>query len=312
MPKKTAPPSGSPDSQARAVAEAVEHAWHRAHGHGRLEVPASVVAGLALLGPPPEQRAAVADHISALNVEEFAGFMRGQWACFIGLRPDLANPVWPLAEVWHGEHPITGPALEAAPAVARAALAAGQLHLTGGRHTRWEIDLLGVLLTTMRGPTSASARGQYYTPGHVAESMAALLLTGIKPGKTVYEPTVGTGGMLRAAAQVMRSRGIDPASMVWAATDVDPLALACAAVNAALWELGNNVLLTVSDGLAEPAEQAIERARAQRAETLGLARRLHEYREVVTAFHGARRLLDELTATSSDDGAADDGEEAGE
>ncbi|GAA1122478.1 hypothetical protein [Nocardiopsis composta] len=50
-------------------------------------------------------------------------------------------------------------------------------------------------------------------------------------------------------------------------------------------------------------------AQAQRTETLGRARRLHEYREVAAAYYDARRLLDELATAPDPDG--DDGEGAG-
>ncbi|WP_017626865.1 N-6 DNA methylase [Nocardiopsis chromatogenes] len=285
----------APEHRAKAIADAVESAWHSAHGHGRLEVPASVVAALSFLAPPPDRRAEVADRITALDTEQFTELIRQQWEDFVCTRPDLTTPAWPLLEVWHGQHQATDAVREAARAAGRAAIAAGQLELTGIRETRWEVDLFGVLLTTMRGTKSAAARGQYYTPAPVADAAASLLMEDLDKAPWVYEPTAGTGGMLRAAAQTMRNRGRDPASAVWLATDIDPLAVACAAVNSVLWELGPNVLLTVSDSLAEDLDTALERAIGQRNETLAIAERLRKYGEVAEAFQAAHDLLNRNT-----------------
>ncbi|GAA3745280.1 hypothetical protein HDA32_005131 [Spinactinospora alkalitolerans] len=291
------PPHPDVDQHAHAIAEAVDAAWHRAHGYGHLEVPASVVAALSLLAPPVEERDAAADHITGLSTEEFAAFMRHQWAAFINLRLDLINPVWPLAAVWHGEHAITGTTVDAARSAACAALTAGQLHLTGDRETRWETDLFGVLITLMKGRNARAAHGQYYTPSPIAQLMSHML--GIADGETIHEPAAGTGGMLRAAAQVMREQGRSPASAVWVANDVDALAVACLAVNAVLWELGTHVVIGVGDTLTE---EWMKRAPAQRAETIRIADDMRRLRQMTHAFEPAQRLTDTVAHEQGDTG----------
>jgi len=69
---------------------------------------------------------------------------------------------------------------------------------------------------------------------------------------SIAEPAAGTGGMLRAAAQVIREAGHDPAEMLWVANDIAPLPVACMAVNCHVWGLGHGVVLGTANSLAEP------------------------------------------------------------
>ncbi|PSK89950.1 N-6 DNA methylase [Murinocardiopsis flavida] len=285
------------DEHAHAIADAVDTAWHRAHGYGHLEVPLSVIAALAFLAPPFNQRGAVAVEISGMESAAFAAFMRRQWRGFVTLRPDLLNPAAPLLLVWHGEHPITGTTLDAARGAARAALQAGQLHLTGDRETRWQVDLFGVLLTLMKGRNAKGAHGQFYTPSPLAHLMAAML--GIAAGETIHEPAAGTGGMLRAAAQVMREADRDPATATWVANDIDPLAVACLAVNAVLWELGPRVVIGVGDTLSD---EWITRALAERAETIQIASDMRRLQQMRHAFGLLQRRTDSTAHQQPDEG----------
>ncbi|GAA1748601.1 N-6 DNA methylase [Streptomonospora arabica] len=263
-------PYGRPDQHATAIAETVDDVWHRAYGHDDLDVPVSVVAVLAMLAPPPPKRDDIARRVIALDVEEFADVMRTQWAIYLNARPDLANRVWPLMRLWHGEQAAHGTALHAAKRVADAALTKGQLHLTGDSELRCATDLLGKVLTLLRGRKAAEAHAVFYTPAPVTEMMACSLGTP-EEGDSVHEPTAGTGGMLRAAAQNMRSAGRDPATVTWAAVDLDELAIACLAVNVVLWGLGPRVLLGVGSVLTD---DWMHRAEAERRETLDLAQQV--------------------------------------
>lgn len=85
----------------------------------------------------------------------------------------------------------------------------------------------------------------------------------------VHEPTVGTGGILRAIATAMRATGRDPGTVTWVGADTDPVAIGSASVNAVLWGLGHKVLLGVADTLTD---HWITRAAAQRRQCLNLAR----------------------------------------
>ncbi|WP_150236388.1 N-6 DNA methylase [Nocardiopsis quinghaiensis] len=268
----------TPDAHAHAIADAVDTAWHRAHGYGHLEVPLSVVAAFAFLAPPPHEREAVTVWAAGLGRDEMRRFVRTQWTAFLNARPDLANPIAPFALVWHGDRQLSDQALRGAHDVARSAVRTGLFDLTGDADIRRSVDLFGVLLTVMKGRNVQSAQGAFYTPGHIADLLSSQSL----PSGTdsVFEPTVGTGGMFRAAARTMRERGEDPACATWVGIDVDPLAIACAAVNAVLWELGSGVVLGVGDSLSE---DAVIRALAQRDETVRTAHHVRIMRRTLDA-----------------------------
>lgn len=186
-------------------------------------------------------------------------------------------PVFPLATVWHGDTPVSAQARQGAHEAARAALAAGLFDLTGDTDRRHDVDLFGVLLTVMKSRTAKAAYGAFYTPTHIADLLAHLTLSGPQPVESVHEPAIGTGGLWRAAAQAIRDHGHDPARVLWVGADIDPLAIACAAVNAVLWGLGPRVLLTVGDTLTD---DVITRAHAQREEALHLAREVRRARRL--------------------------------
>ena len=58
--------------------------------------------------------------------------------------------------------------------------------------------------------------------------------------------------MLLGAATHMRSLGMDPGDYIWVANDISPVAVACLAVNAFLWQLGQQVIFGVANSLADP------------------------------------------------------------
>ncbi|GAA4935758.1 hypothetical protein GCM10023224_15670 [Streptomonospora halophila] len=279
-----APPTGSIHSYAARIAEAVDETWHNDHGHGDWQVPVSVVATLALIAPPPDKRDRAAAQVAALDNDVFTHLMRAQWGQFVNARPDLITPAWPLVSVWDGENAITGPTVRAAQRVAKAALQRGLWHLSAEPELRCSLDLLGHVLTTLRGRKAATAHSAFYTAPGVADAMAHML-GAPEEGTQMHEPTAGTGGMLRALAQAMRHHGRDPATVTWAAVDVDPLAIACLAANALLWGLGPRVLLGVGDILTD---DWIAAAEAQRRHTLDLAGHIRRDKAMLQA-------LDRLT-----------------
>ena len=82
---------------------------------------------------------------------------------------------------------------------------------------------------------------------------------------------MGSGGMFRAVAASMRARNLDPTTVAWVGNDVDPLAVACAAVNSLIWGLGRDVTVWCANSLSADAEGDYDRARAGRRELLELA-----------------------------------------
>ncbi|ONH34195.1 MULTISPECIES: N-6 DNA methylase [Protofrankia] len=281
-PPETAPPD------LMTLVEAIARAWHRAHRSAPPEIPLSTVAALALLAPPPGQLTETADLIRGLDSERFRRFLRSQWSIFVRVRPDLLAAAWPLVRPWLGAEPLDTATVDAARQVAHAALDAGQLQLTGTARRR-DIDLFGPLLVELRADGARLASGQFYTPADIADTLAAVVMHSAAPGNSVMDPAVGTGGLFRAAAQMLRAHGTDPASLLWFGGDVDELAIACAAVNAVLWELGRHVVLAVGDSLTDNWQDA---ALAQRHEILQIVEHLRAAAFAAELIGTVTRLVD--------------------
>lgn len=260
-------PGGRPHEHVSRLADRVVECWYGHHGGHDLEIAISVVAALYLLDVPREMRQEVVDDSARRGPEQFPHAMRELWSKFMRGRPDLVNPVWPLVGPWFDEErPIDGQKLIAAKAVADAAL---RYDVLGFEHNREDVDLLGELLTRLRPQSSLQARGQFYTPPAVCELMAAMTIGVLDEGESICDPALGTGGMWRGAAVAMRQAGRNPHTVTWVGNDLDHIAIACAAVNAVVWDLGPNVVLDVADTLTEP--DWITRAIHKRNETLAIA-----------------------------------------
>ncbi|MGC7093973.1 N-6 DNA methylase [Amycolatopsis lurida] len=262
-PRKRPTPPANAEAHARKIAEAVETAWHHTYGSGRLDVPISVIATLAALPQHDSHGRDFADTAREWNTEEFVGYARHTWRSVIRARPETTQLLYPMIawlidDIDTTVHPH-------AHAVAQAALRAGQPDLTG-TDRRFDTDLLGNVLTTLRPKSALQARGQFYTPADVAKLLACM--TDVDGRSTVLEPMMGTGGMLRATAEVMREQGRDPRTVRWVGCDIDELAVACATVNSIIWGLGTDIIFHAGNSL-EPDWQS--RALAQREQLRQLA-----------------------------------------
>jgi len=256
--------------RAHTIAEAVDHAWHTAATASRPEIPVSVVAALALRTPDDaDERAWVAAQLTDADDDGLLGFLRATWTLYGRVRPDLLPRVAPLAAPWFTDPPPDRDILAAVRRVVRAALQAGLHELLAA--ARYDVDLFGPLLSVLRPLGARTGAGLFYTPPDEADLIVRLAAVLPEPGQVVCEPAAGTGGLLRAAAQVMREAGGDPHTVGWVAVDLDELALAAHAVNVIIWDLGPNVLLAHGDALAD---DWWDRAVGERAEALVLARRV--------------------------------------
>ncbi|WP_319461238.1 N-6 DNA methylase [Micromonospora sp. RTP1Z1] len=238
-----------PREHARAIAEAVDEAWHSRYGGSRIEVPMSVVAALALVAreaSDADQLDRLGEAAERLDPEGFWLLVQRLWCEFAALRPDL-NPRTKHLWYWIDEEPDE--------TTQRAIHAVGQAALRRGIFGRWgadgwgDTDLLGMLLQTMKSHGGRKGIGQFLTP----ESVTLLLGRMVAPdeGARVLEPCAGTGTMLLGAAQAMRENGLDPTKCEWWANDLDPLAAALCAVNLHLWGLGWRVVVGCGDGLQD-------------------------------------------------------------
>lgn len=244
-------PSSEPLKVAQRVAEAADRAWHGAGAGTDEGVCVGVIAALALLGRADPEGPDPREQILALADEEVAQLLGEVWAMFTISRPELAFRCGPFGEWLNAEKPDRH-LLAGAGAVARAAVESGLLALTLDLEIARQVDLLGCVYTMMRSHRARAARGEFYTPPHVAEMMAQIVIRDLGPGQSICDMTAGTGGLLRGVAAVLRADGRDPAAYLWYGCDISPVAVAGLAVSAHIWGLGHQVVIGCADTLAEP------------------------------------------------------------
>jgi hypothetical protein len=278
---------------ASKIAECAAEAWYGHHVSDDDQAAVGVVAALALFGKAaagkvPGVRSVAAEFVK-LNDEQIAGVLATAWAEFWMRRPDLARLTMPL-RWWLEDEPRNASMVRAAAMVARAVVRAGLLELASCCRLH-DTDVIGATYMAMKPTRARQARGEFYTPADVCSTMARMTLgdSPLEPGMKIGEPSAGTGGMLRAAAGVIRGRGLDPADFWWVANDVSQVSVAGLAVNCDLWDLGPRTVLGVTDTLNDPdwperEWEKQQKAIAWRDDLLSTARML-------TAFRRAEALL---------------------
>ncbi len=244
-----------PHDAAFELAEAVTAAWYKAGGNHRFDIAIGAVAGVALWPLKGRQVAPlVADWWLGLDETDALTALEECFARWWIARPDLIECARPLHE-WLTDDDTRTKFAVPVRAVIRAAVDAGLLDLLGEDDPdfRSATDVLGFLLTGFRSTGQRDALAEFHTPPEVAELMARFMFDGreVQLGQAFDDPCAGTGGMHRALAQTLRERSLNPEDFIWSMTDIDPLAAACCALNAILWELGPNVLVWCGDTLAE-------------------------------------------------------------
>lgn len=286
----------NPHAHAFEIAEAVSYAWHHAHGGSSIEVPMGVVATLALWPLRGPDAYLAADWWLGLDDTDLLTAFRECWARWWIMRPDLIDRATPLHK-WVDDE-LDARRAGAVRAVVKAALTNGLLHLTSSDDAdlRSTTDVMGAVLAVMRSQGAHDALAEIHTPPEVAYLMAKMLLDDmpLKPGMTFDEPAGGTGGMYRAAAQVLRERAIDPHEFGWSLTDVDPLAAAGAAVNAILWDLGPHVLIACGDTLHEGV--TLTRAASEARASIERRDRLHSQAVMLWAIQKTEALIRQVAA----------------
>ncbi|TQK44377.1 N-6 DNA methylase [Streptomyces sp. SLBN-118] len=291
------PSLGNPHETAFDIAEAVSYAWHHAQGGAGIEVPIGVVATLALWPLRGPEAYLAADWWLSLDDDQLLTAFRECWARWWIMRPDLIDRATPLHKWVDDEKP--GPTrARAVRAVVEAALTRGLLHLTSSDDpdARSTTDVMGALLAVMRSQGAHDALAEIHTPPEVAELMARMLLDDmpLQPGMKFDEPAGGTGGMYRAAVQVMREKDIDPHDFGWSLADIDDLAAAGAAVNAIIWDLGPHVLIACGDTLREG--NLTEKAAQQARESFERRDELHSQAVFLAAMQKVEALVREVAA----------------
>lgn len=249
--------TGNANQQARRIAEKITDAWYQNHGGGYSEIPVGVAAALAIASTPPpgktgpDMQPGVEDILTGTD-EAISRTLALIWSSFWLSRPDLGRLTMPFRQWLDTDHVDPGTA-HAAAQVARAAARAGLLDM--GQHGMMQgADLLGTVYLYMKADADRQARGEFYTPPEVCRMMAEVQLAEVdlQPGAKIAEPAAGTGGMIRAAAEVLRNRGQEPADYWWVANDIGPVSVAGLAVNCHLWGLGHRAVIGVANTLTEP------------------------------------------------------------
>ncbi|GAA3722077.1 hypothetical protein GCM10022224_104130 [Nonomuraea antimicrobica] len=237
------------------IAERAAETWHRRRVGDNLAIPLGIVAGLALLGQTGTDGTDTTTFVLGLRKRELLKFHQRIWGYAWIRHPYLVEIARPIHEWLNEEKEPPAKVIDTVHAVTHAALSSGLLAITGDPNPvmRCEADLLGMLLSRLRSEGARLALAEIHTPPDMADLIARIVFDcgdELKPGQWIDEPTAGTGGLLRSTALLMRMRGHDPHQFGWSMGEIDPIAAACAAVNAIVWDLGGNVLIHVGDTLA--------------------------------------------------------------
>ncbi|XUM00309.1 hypothetical protein ACQ86F_25700 [Streptomyces venezuelae ATCC 10712] len=155
---------------------------------------------------------------------------------------------------------------------------------------------MGALLVILRSKGGSDALAEVHTPPGMAELMARVLLADapLEPGMKFDEPAGGTGGLYRAAAQVMRERSLNPQDFGWCLTDIDPLAAAGAAVNAIVWDLGPHVLIACGDTLLDG--NLVAKAAQEARESIDRRDRMYAQASILAAIRQVEAVINEKAA----------------
>ncbi|MFE2346171.1 N-6 DNA methylase [Kitasatospora cineracea] len=285
-------PRRNPHRAAQHIAEAVADAWHRNHGGGRMDIPVGLVAALALLPWKGPDAPLLADRVLGLDARDLVGLLRECWAYWWIQRPDLVHRAGPIAR-WT-EEDLSDHHLSCVKAVARAAITNGLLTLTGSSDPGElaECDLMSWTITGLRSHVDRKWLGEYHTPPEICELMARVQLgdpSEVGPDFSVLEPTAGTGGLVRATAQVMREHRLDPGDYRWHLVELDQISAAGAAVNMLLWGMGPRTTVWCGNSLA-PVDTA-KLAEQEKAEVFEHRERLKMVAAMIAAVSEAERLI---------------------
>ncbi|MEU3742932.1 N-6 DNA methylase [Streptomyces sp. NPDC032198] len=271
-------------------------------------MPVGVVAALTLVREKDPTGPDLKSQILAQDGPQLIGMLREIWSLHWMHRPDLIERARILHE-WLNDD-VDEYRMQAVGAVTETALKRGLFDLTAHEDPflRSATDILSPVMTSLRSHGARQGLGEYHTPAPVAEAIAeAMNLNSIadagldatppKGGEHIHDPCAGSGGLLRAAAQNLRERGQDPAGFQWSMVDIDPIAAACCAVNAMVWELGPRVTVACADSLTNP--DAVTEAMAE-------ARAVFEHRDavldrarIIAALRQAEHLMDQALSSAA-------------
>ena len=113
-------------------------------------------------------------------------------------------------------------------------------------------DVLGEIY--MESGAGNKSTGQFFTPFHVSEAVAALVVPEVVTEETPYrmhEPSSGSGGMIVAAAKIIRDRDLNyQKCMKVVAQDLDWLAVYMCYIQLSMY--GIDAIVVQGDSLCDP------------------------------------------------------------
>ncbi|MEU5434503.1 N-6 DNA methylase [Streptomyces sp. NPDC020719] len=300
-----------PSGRAADLGEAVAGVWHKQHGGTRIEVPIGLVAALCFVRQKDAHGPGLKAQILAQDDRQLIAMYRQIWSAQWLHRPDLIDRARILHEWLNDAEEPDKHRTYVVRAVTKTILDRGLLELTGHAdpYLRAQADVLSPTLTALRSLGAQQGLGEYHTPSPISDSIAEVLLgelttemftdhlKNLKPQQHIHDPAAGSGGMLRSAAQKLRREGLDPADFRWSMVDIDPIAAACAAVNALTWGLGPRVTVACADTLANP--HAVEDAMAQARAVIEHRDRVVGQAHMIAAIRRTQHLLEQTTATAA-------------
>ena len=121
-----------------------------------------------------------------------------------------------------------------------------------------EPELLGAVYVSLLQPERRKRIGAFYTPTRIAEALATSALGGLPAHTRVWDPAVGGGALLLAAARILIRAGADPAAVVArqiGGVDTDATAVDVAVTALGILGGGRPERIGQGDGLAPRSER---------------------------------------------------------
>ncbi|MEV6818550.1 hypothetical protein AB0M72_07315 [Nocardiopsis dassonvillei] len=257
------------DEHARHLGQVIAAAWRQAYGAGRIEVPMSMVASLALFDTPtPEHAPQPLGEVVEMDDHAFLRELYARWNLGAYTWPGLHHLWLPWFE-WTGtllmfpsRERTDGRIIAAARRIGVLAVQEGLADLITSVHTGARCDVLGHILNPLHTQLQAEDPTPDPTPALVGPDHDAAWAQQLRPGAVVHDPAAWSGTRIMHLVRDLGQRGIDPRTLTWRLRATDTVAAATLATSCALWGLGGAVVIGTSPDEATWVRTAEKEIRA--------------------------------------------------
>lgn len=265
------------DEHARHLGQVIAAAWRQAYGAGRIEVPMSMVASLALFDTPtPEHAPQPLGEVVELEDHAFLRELYARWNLGAYTWPSLHHLWLPWFE-WVGNL-LMFPHRErsdqriiaAARRIGTLAVREGLADLIMSVHVSARCDVLGHILNPLHVQFQDDGPAPEPTPPLVRPDHDAAWAHRLHSGAVVEDPQAWSGTRIMRLIRDLDKRGVDPRTLTWHLRTTDPVAAATLATSCALWGLGGAVVIGTSPDEATWVRTAEKEVRAAMNRRLGL------------------------------------------